>query len=222
VRARLPKTFPPWDILTKHPELSMETISRFPVDAHHIVAEIRVRGEKSRDWSDELLTASQVVSVHRLDRIGRPDVYRVKWEAPRYYVSLLEKYDLVGSIPIVLSMNHAEVKLALSRTRLQKLVRELRRRNFEPEVLEVRRLRGRIVRSTLTSKQRERFQIAIESGYFDVPRRVSLDELARRFSIQKSALSESLAHARRKVLVAAGNVMMGENEEARVALFGAA
>jgi len=220
VKLRLPKSFPPWSlILTKHPGVVFEATNRFPVDANHIVAEVRIREEESRDWTAELRRVPKVVSVMRLDRIGRPDMYRMKWRSPPFYAPFLEKFDLVGAIPIILTGNSVEIRVALSRSRLQQLVRELRRRQFEPEVLVVRPLHGRVTAGGLTQKQRERFQVAVESGFFDVPRRVSLDELARKFSIGKSALSESLALARRKLLVAAGRLMLSDDAVVRRALF---
>jgi predicted DNA binding protein len=216
----IPKGFPFWsDLFKKHPGLVMEAINRFPVDSRHIVVEVRLDDEEPRDWSAELRALRYVVSAVRLDRSGRPNLYRVKWKAPRFFVALLEKYDLVGVVPFVLTARNVQIALALSRPRLQQLVRELRERDFNPEVLKVRPLRGRVELGGLTPRQRERFQVAVESGFFDVPRRATLDELARRFSIGKSALSESLALARRKVLVAVGRLMLDEDEAARAALF---
>ena len=86
----------------------------------------------------------------------------------------------------------------------------------------MRPFRGRSARGELTPKQRERFQIAVEAGFFDVPRRVSLAELSRRYSIRKSAFAESLALAREKILVAAGRALAGGDEAARAALLGIA
>lgn len=222
LRVRLPRQFAWTDFLSRHPELVVDATHRYITDARHVVVEICIRGQEAHDWSAELRTTSNVVSVVRLDRSGRPGTYRMKWNAPPFLVRIYEKYDMVGFIPFVVTLDHVELTLALSRPRLQRLVRELRRRNFEPEVDNVRPLRGRIPLGGLTRKQRERFQMAVESGYFDVPRRVTLSELARRLAVRKSALSESLGHARRKVLTAAGRAMLLEDALARAALFGTA
>jgi predicted DNA binding protein len=57
-----------------------------------------------------------------------------------------------------------------------------------------------------------RFQAAVEAGFFDIPRRVTLDELAERFSVRKSVIWESLAQARRKILISAGRMLASGND----------
>ena len=47
----------------------------------------------------------------------------------------------------------------------------------------------------LTAKQQELLTIAHEEGYFDVPRRISQDELADRLGVSKSAVSQRLRRA---------------------------
>ena len=123
-------------------------------------------------------------------------------------------------MPFVVSGEHVSLSLALSKSRLQAFVRELRRRGFDLEIMELRPLRGRVARGGLTSKQRVRFQTAVETGFFDVPRRVTLEDLARRFSVRKSAFAESLALARQKILIAAGRALVSEDVSARSTLLG--
>ena len=52
----------------------------------------------------------------------------------------------------------------------------------------------------LTPREGELFRRAIRDGYFEVPRHVSLTELARRVHLAKSTLSRTLAVAERKLL----------------------
>ncbi|NKE35613.1 MarR family transcriptional regulator [Natronococcus sp. JC468] len=47
----------------------------------------------------------------------------------------------------------------------------------------------------LTEKQRELLTVAYEEGYFDVPRRISQNELADRLGVSKSAVSQRLRRA---------------------------
>ena len=47
----------------------------------------------------------------------------------------------------------------------------------------------------LTEKQQDLLLSALEEGYFDVPRRTSLDELATQFDVSRQALSERLRRA---------------------------
>lgn len=54
--------------------------------------------------------------------------------------------------------------------------------------------------SSMTQKQRDALDFAIENGYFESPRRVTLQDLAREFDISKQAFGQRLATAERKVM----------------------
>lgn len=57
---------------------------------------------------------------------------------------------------------------------------------------------------TLTARQRNIVEIALEEGYFDYPRRISLRQLARRVGVSASTVSEVLRRAEKKILTAYG------------------
>lgn len=54
--------------------------------------------------------------------------------------------------------------------------------------------------SHLTSKQREAATIAVSRGYYEAPRRISLEELSRELGISKSATSQRLSAVESKLL----------------------
>jgi len=220
LRLKVPLAFAWRQFMVDHPELTAVTSNRHVEGSQTVVLEVSIRGGEGRDWSRELRVVPTIVSVRELSHIGRPNVYRIKWKAPPFYVELIDRFDLIGALPFVIAQESATVSLALTRSRLRKLIREMHRRGFFPEIVELRPLRGSSEPGGLTAKQRERFQLAVEAGFYDVPRRVSLDELARRFSVRKSAFAESLALARRKILIAAGRVLTSGDESARSILLG--
>lgn len=56
---------------------------------------------------------------------------------------------------------------------------------------------------SLTVTERETFEAASRNGYYETPRETTLDELADRFDISKTAVSKNLRRSERKVLEAA-------------------
>lgn len=220
IQVQVPPGFSWVEFAARHPELVLVTLNRHTAGAHHIVAEVLVQGGEDRDWTEEMGATPSVVSAQRLAHVGRPRVYRVEWRAPLFYTRMLDRYDLVGAVPFTISGRAATVSIAVRRPTLRSLMAELRRRQFEPKILQLRTLRAAPAPGGLTPTQRMRFQSALEAGYFDVPRRASLDQLARRFSVRKSAFAESLALARQKILVAAGHLLESGDEAARAALLG--
>jgi predicted DNA binding protein len=212
IRVRVPKPFP-WRAFTEqNPDVVLESRHRSLAPPDRIVAEVRIRSEKERDWSAELRSLPNVVSVDSLAKTGQPGAYRVRWRAPAFYPRLLDKFDLIGLVPFELSQGYVSLSLAVSNSKLRQLVKELKRREFAPEVIRVRPFSSRPSHGGLTAKQLIRFRAAVEDGYFEVPRRTTLDALARRFSVRKASYAESLAHARRKILLAAGEVVMNAAE----------
>ena len=57
---------------------------------------------------------------------------------------------------------------------------------------------------TLTSHQRNIVEIALEEGYFDYPRRITLRQLARKVGVSASTVSEVMRRAEKKILSAYG------------------
>jgi predicted DNA binding protein len=83
------------------------------------------------------------------------------------------------------------------RKKLARLLRELRRRRFTPEVLRVISLNGK---SLLTLRQERVLRSAIRMGYFDFPKRAGVEDVGRAFGVSKSTVSETLHRAERKIL----------------------
>jgi predicted DNA binding protein len=57
---------------------------------------------------------------------------------------------------------------------------------------------------TLTSRQRNIVEIALEEGYFDYPRRITLRQLSKKVGVSASTVSEVLRRAEKKILSAYG------------------
>ncbi len=53
---------------------------------------------------------------------------------------------------------------------------------------------------TLTSRQRSIVEVALEQGYFDYPRRITLRSLAKKVGVSASTVSEVLRRAEKKIL----------------------
>lgn len=51
----------------------------------------------------------------------------------------------------------------------------------------------------LTAKQREAFRIAVDAGYYDRPRRATLDDIAAELGISPSAVSQRLTGVKRRL-----------------------
>jgi HTH DNA binding domain len=80
---------------------------------------------------------------------------------------------------------------------LKETVRKIKSSGLVADVIAVRRLSTNHV---LTRKQREILEIAYRKGFFDVPRKINLKELAKELGVSGSTLMESLRRAQGRVL----------------------
>ena len=67
--------------------------------------------------------------------------------------------------------------------------------------VDIRRSRRPDMRRPLTDRQEEIIRMAMEAGYYDQPKRVTIKDLAKRAGIAPSTFQEILQRAERKVMV---------------------
>ncbi len=77
---------------------------------------------------------------------------------------------------------------------------EYRRMREELSKRGVRVLARHVRKRTLTLRQRMIFLRAVQEGYYDYPRRITLSELARKLGVSKSYLSETLMKVESRLL----------------------
>jgi len=87
--------------------------------------------------------------------------------------------------------------LTPNRAVLKKMVKEIRVAGVNIIVESIKPLMSN---RTLTKKQRELLEIAYRKGFFDVPRRVSLGQLAEELGVSRSTLMESLRRAEARIM----------------------
>jgi predicted DNA binding protein len=104
-------------------------------------------------------------------------------------------------LPIIIESGiQSHVILAPSRKVFSELLKVLRSRF---EIVKIRRLKSTATttsQSTLTQKQLEAFKLAIQSGYYEIPRRSHLQTLANELGIKRVAMQERIRRAERAIV----------------------
>jgi predicted DNA binding protein len=87
------------------------------------------------------------------------------------------------------------------RSNIKRFVDMLSDLGFEVEIGNVRKyhVKGRALLSELTQKQYECMKMAVQSGYFEIPRRADLRKLAKKKKITHGAFSFHLRKAQRTI-----------------------
>jgi predicted DNA binding protein len=66
--------------------------------------------------------------------------------------------------------------------------------------VELKRSQRLSKRAILTKRQEQIIQIAFEKGYFDVPKKITIDKLAKIFNVSPSTLAEILQRGEKKIM----------------------
>jgi len=82
-------------------------------------------------------------------------------------------------------------------TMVKSLMQELENQKVSGEVVKIFRLKGE---EELTARQENILQIALEKGYFEFPKKITLRQLAKVLDVSPATLTEILRRGQRRVL----------------------
>lgn len=122
---------------------------------------------------------------------------RLETDAPLLLLAA-KRSGLPIEMPLDIEDGVAEVEVTGEHERVAEMGRRLRELGLE---FEVERVRQRVDPARLlTDRQREVLLAAVDLGYYDVPRRATLTEVADHVGIAKSTCSETLQRVQRTVI----------------------
>lgn len=110
----------------------------------------------------------------------------------------ISKSESMIEFPVVIKNGTAVVNIVTSGKKLKVLDAIMRFLGTAYELKEVTAYKEK--EGMLTDRQREILRLAIKHGYYEIPRRITLEELAREVGISKSSLAEILRRIERKLL----------------------
>jgi DNA-binding CsgD family transcriptional regulator len=199
LRVTLPKEIWSRPFSMVHPDLHLELVDRLQVGRGLTLVEVQIQGGPSRDWEAEIRGLPKVVDVEVLRVEEESGLYRVTYRGDPF-IPLLRDLRLLRHFPIPIQAGVATWAVVGPESKVHRLLQELASRATGVQVVSVRRGPPRRGISSLTPRQNEVLRRALLEGYFDVPRRISLTELARRMGLAISTLSVTLAVIEKKIL----------------------
>lgn len=82
---------------------------------------------------------------------------------------------------------------------LKKLIKEFNEAKIDVKILKVVKAKSEDI---ITSRQEQIIRIALEAGFFDFPRKVTLNQLAEKLNISSSTLAEIIRRAEKNIIEA--------------------
>lgn len=166
------------------------------------MADTWISGRPAGVWAREIAGYPDVQKVESLAEVGDGSIYRVLFLAPPI-VELYRRLEVPLPFPIRIKAGYVQWEVVARAPEFAEIL--LFGREIDPH-LKISWTRTPPLRAhlpLLTAKQRALLHLAIGAGYYAVPRRISLVELARGANRSKAAVSEALALIEQKLLESA-------------------
>lgn len=196
----LPEGMPLSDFTRAYPGSAFHLTDRVPMgDGKTLLVRFEVDNIDPGLVERTLYTNPKVAEVWMAAAGPGRRAFVVRTYAPNY-IRTLERYAVLRWLPITVREGVADWTVLCPRADWGPFVADLQSRVPKVEVIAmgVHSLRGR--EGPLTRRQAEVYRQAVVEGYYDLPRRISMSELAKKLGCSKSTLFEVLGRAERKML----------------------
>lgn len=199
LRFRVPREAPLSIFVRAYPDTLLNVLATAKLPRNRDLVLFDVLGAMPPDPLARLRAMTGVISIYMSGARGTTARFLAIVRRP-HFVALASDLEALLRFPQTVTNGWYAVEVVARVSRLRKLVKELRRLSRDVEVLRFGHDPMRSFPPTLTTRQHFLLHQALAAGYFDVPRRVTLTELAARVHRSKSALSQTLARVERELV----------------------
>ena len=160
-------------------------------------------GEESiKQYVSAMKASSSVVEIEITYQ--SPTVYWtrvvIQPDTPSIYETVLES-SCMTRLPVIIQRGVQEhTILAPSREAFRDMLNSLKARFSQVRLRHVRSFASTLPKHRLTVKQMEAMIVAFSSGYYDIPRGITVTEMSERLGIRRVAMQERLRRAERTII----------------------
>lgn len=201
IRVQLPRGSPASILTLRHPEMVLVVVSEQSAIDGKILLEVDVIDSQPVDFARELSRLPGVASVCRIGARQSRARFRVVAEPPRHLTAAIT-LGVVYRYPLVVRDGQCTLVLEAEISGLRRLLRELRRICPEVKLMSWGRENIPTFPPALSSRQQALLYQAIATGYFEVPRRITLTGLASQIRRSKSSVSRALSLIENRIVEA--------------------
>jgi len=179
----------------KYPELTFNIFSKYLIDENTGVTLFQVTGNTVKRFLKEFRSriakdAFQLL-FEGVDRV----LLNIKTKDP-WILSALVKTELLIMYPVPVKNGEILMDTITSRKKFDQFLSELDAQKIKYSIKSVGYFRPIPL---LTKNQIEILNLAVKLGYFEIPRKISLTNFAKRLEISPSALSETMRRINNKL-----------------------
>ena len=183
------------EIFKNYPDIKMEISHFLPYDLERSIGNslIEIKHYNIDSILDEINNHSSVFELSVLEMEENKAVFNVKTKDP-YLLYAIIKCGVLVDFPVRVEDGFAYWRLISSRDRIDQLLTIFEQKNIKFELLRIGISPYNIEddKNKLTYNESNILDKAISLGFFEIPRDISLEELANKIGKSKSALSVML------------------------------
>lgn len=194
-------------IFNIYKDLQMEISHFLPYDMEKSIgnALIEIKHYKINDIIEEIKNHPSVLEFSLLEKEEHRVKFNVKTKDP-YLLYGVIKCGVLVNFPVNVRDGYAYWRLIATRERIDELLTLFDKKHINYELLRIGNAPYEITdeKYKLSLEESEILEQALNSGFFEVPRKISLEELANQLGKSKSALSVMLRKIIRKKVMFEG------------------
>jgi len=173
---------------TKHPDVGLRVTSYYARPNGSAMEVVEMSGASWPQAVDDIKALASVEDVEVLD--GTPQGGRIRVTARECALpAAIEASGIVPQLPFDVANGCDKWLLLSAKERAKDFYESLRKQDVKVDVM----YSGEYApEAKLTPRQQEILRFAVQMGYYDYPRRITLTKMAEKLGIAKSTLSQTL------------------------------
>lgn len=199
----MPEDYPTYHggVARAHPGCEFEVLSRVETREGEVMEDVSITGPDldAATLLSELRQATKVRTVELLESSPTSVVYRVTLDMTPV-TRIFAELHLLMRYPVRFTGGTVSLLVVAAQPKVSRLYQLLREVAPDTILAAIRHESGSSPPGVLTPRQKEIFKLAMDAGYWDIPRRINLTDLATLARVSKSTMWESLATVEMKLL----------------------
>jgi hypothetical protein len=179
----------------KYPELDFKILSNFILDNNIGDTLFQIKGSNIRNFITDFQNISDPATYQILAKGENFVLLDVKTIDPMIFNALV-KTQLLLIYPLTVINGKIRVNAIAERSKIDHFLLELDKKDIKFTIESIGYYQKL---ELLTKRQNEILQYTDRAGYFEIPRKISLTDLAKKLNISPSALSETLRRINKKL-----------------------
>jgi predicted DNA binding protein len=191
---------PIYALSTEHSDLPVKVIGCMPVNVHEMIEDMEVESDLDKEEITQLLhTTPAVKSAMVVSTEGQTTTHRIV--SPLCpVISTFQSLGMLPSFPLHIKDGKETVLVITTPQMVRDFIAMLKEKFEGVEVTAITHDFSNTPEDMLTPRQAEVFKMAVSSGFWDIPRRTTLGDMASMLGIAKSTIHETIAIIENKLI----------------------